>query len=49
MWSIVKSMLAQRLEGNLTLDWRSHLHNKDSVSILAIGIDEKRYRKLMRN
>lgn len=40
--------LAQRLEGKLTLDWRSHLHNRDSVWILAIGIDQKKYHSLMR-
>jgi hypothetical protein len=30
------------------VSWRSHLHNRDSISILAIGIDEQRYRNIMR-
>ena len=29
------------------LAWRSHLHNREKVSILAIGIDENRYWKIM--
>lgn len=29
------------------LPWRSHLYNKDKVSILAIGIDENKYWRLM--
>ncbi|MDX1908058.1 MAG: hypothetical protein SF053_13565 [Bacteroidia bacterium] len=39
--------LARNMEDAPYLKWRSHLHNRDSVSILAIGIDEDRYRVLM--
>lgn len=41
--------LARHLTGRLDVPWRSHFHNRDSVSIVAIGIDEKRYRQLMRD
>lgn len=33
---------------NIYMGWRSHLYDRDSVSVLAIGIDEQRYRRLMR-
>lgn len=41
--------LAKRLEirSGVYLPWRSHMHNKDKVSILAIGIDESKYWRLM--
>jgi hypothetical protein len=39
--------LAERID-HVNVTWRSHLHDRDSVSILAIGIDEQRYRRLMR-
>ncbi|MEZ4775395.1 MAG: hypothetical protein R3D00_19580 [Bacteroidia bacterium] len=39
--------VAARLEQYADYPWRSHLHNRDSVSILAIGIDRNRYWKLM--
>ena len=39
--------LARRLAGRTYMDWRSHLHNRDSVRIVAIGIDEQAYRRLM--
>ena len=39
---------ASALEQYADYPWRSHLHNRDSVSILAIGIDRKRYWKLMK-
>jgi hypothetical protein len=35
------------LLGNQFLRWRSHLADKDSVSIVAIGLDKLRYRELM--
>jgi hypothetical protein len=40
--------LAEALRSKWSLRWRSHLYNRQSVSILAIGIDEQRYRSLMR-
>ena len=40
--------LAMALPGELHLDWRSHLANRDSVRILAIGLDRQRYCELMR-
>jgi hypothetical protein len=41
--------LADRLDPRyIHVGWRSHLHNRDSISILAIGINEDRYRRLMR-
>ena len=42
-------MLARKLSDydSSILAWRSHLHNQERVSILAIGIDEKRYWKIM--
>lgn len=43
-----ESDLADRLDRGVYLSWRSHLHNRDSVSILAIGIDERKYRRLMK-
>ncbi|MDB4286067.1 hypothetical protein N9933_02075 [bacterium] len=30
------------------LQWRSHLHGRDSVRIVAIGVDQEKYRRLMR-
>ncbi|RMG17230.1 MAG: hypothetical protein D6730_24220 [Bacteroidetes bacterium] len=40
--------LAGQLDFKQTLGWRSHLAGKDSVRIVAIGIDEQRYWELMR-
>lgn len=41
--------LAKKLEtrSGAYLRWRSHLYNRDKVSILALGIDENRYWRLM--
>ncbi|MEM7657630.1 MAG: hypothetical protein AAF399_15980 [Bacteroidota bacterium] len=39
--------LADRLDGRTTMAWRNHFHNRDSIRVLAIGLDEQRYRKLM--
>ena len=39
--------VAGRLEQYADYPWRSHLHNRDSISILAIGVDRQRYWKLM--
>ena len=42
--------LAQRIERDnhyYKLGWRSHLHNTDSVRIVAIGINQHRYWELM--
>jgi hypothetical protein len=42
------SYLASRLDPRfIHVSWRSHLYNRDSISILALGIDERRYRRLM--
>ncbi len=38
--------MAKRL-AHRNVKWRSHLQGKGSVSILAIGVDEERYRDLM--
>lgn len=41
--------IADRLDPRFVqVSWRSHLAHRDSISILAIGIDEQRYRRLMR-
>ncbi len=40
--------LAERLDESVYVRWRSHLYDRDSVSVLAIGIDEERYRRLMK-
>ncbi|MEM6345740.1 MAG: hypothetical protein AAF927_17740 [Bacteroidota bacterium] len=37
-----------RLAAYAMVPWRSHLHNRDSVRILAIGLDRRKYKKLMR-
>lgn len=39
--------LARSLPEGKSLIWRSHLQSRTTVSILALGIDEQRYRKLM--
>ncbi|WNJ17763.1 hypothetical protein [Pontibacter sp. G13] len=39
--------LAGILEKGVSLPWRPHIQAGDSVSILAIGIDETKYRQLM--
>lgn len=40
--------LANKIDqGNQYLGWRSHLHNTDSVRIVAIGINQRRYWELM--
>ncbi|RMG54958.1 MAG: hypothetical protein D6722_28420 [Bacteroidetes bacterium] len=39
--------LAHLLTGRTYMNWRSHLANQDSVRIVAIGIDEQAYRRLM--
>lgn len=41
--------LAKKLENRsgVPLRWHSHMYNRDKVSILAIGIDENRYWRLM--
>ncbi|MEL6676095.1 MAG: hypothetical protein AAFR61_28065 [Bacteroidota bacterium] len=40
---------ASRVNKNaqMYMPWRSHLHNKDQVSIVAIGVDENRYWRLI--
>ncbi|MDX2283017.1 MAG: hypothetical protein NW241_02600 [Bacteroidia bacterium] len=39
--------LASVLADQAVLRWRNHLYNRDAVYILAIGVDELRYRTLM--
>lgn len=39
----------ESLSAYAMVPWRSHLHNRDSVRILAIGLDRRKYQKLMKN
>ncbi len=39
--------LAKRVEMKQALGWRSHLAGRDSVRIVAIGVDEQKYWKIM--
>jgi hypothetical protein len=38
----------QMLSSYAVIPWRSHLHSQDSVRVVAIGVDKKKYKKLMR-
>ncbi|MFK7921531.1 MAG: hypothetical protein AB8H47_06215 [Bacteroidia bacterium] len=37
----------ESLSAYAMVPWRSHLHNRDSVRILAIGLDRRKYQRLM--
>ena len=41
--------LVDMLNGSQYIKWRSHFHNRDSVSVVAIGIDKRKYWKLLRS
>lgn len=41
--------LPKQVQLNQTLSWRSHLAGTDSVRIVAIGVDEKKYWEIMEN
>ncbi|MEL6591255.1 MAG: hypothetical protein AAFQ87_17145 [Bacteroidota bacterium] len=40
--------VGEQLAAYAMVPWRSHLHNRDSVRILAIGVDRRKYQKIMR-